>query len=355
MRVLITGICGFVGSTLAMELRASIDGLEVIGLDNLWRPGSETNRSMLRKAGIRLFHGDVRCASDFEPLPPVEWVIDAAANASVLAGVDGATTPRQLIEHNLMGTVNVLEYCRRHSAGFVLLSSSRVYSIPALKAVPLAEHGKAFVFSSATPMPALSAAGLTESYPVGAPASLYGATKFASEQLALEYAEAFGVPVWINRCGVLAGAGQFGQPAQGIFAWWLNRWYKRQPLKYLGFGGRGLQVRDCLHPKDLATVVQHQLRAQPSANETVVFNVAGGAPNSMSLAQLSIWCSDRFGSHSVASDGGERLFDVPWVVLDSTAVQRRWNWAPERSIEDVLGEIADHAVANPDWLLVSEG
>ena len=36
--------------------------------------------------------------------------------------------------------------------------------------------------------------------------------------LILEYGECFGFPVWINRCGVLAGAGQFGKADQGIFS-----------------------------------------------------------------------------------------------------------------------------------------
>jgi len=56
-----------------------------------------------------------------------------------------------------------------------------------------------------------------------APISLYGSTKLACEVLALECGEAFGFPVWVNRCGVLAGAGQFGTPDQGIFAFWVTR------------------------------------------------------------------------------------------------------------------------------------
>ncbi len=51
--------------------------------------------------GVKLFHGDIRIASDLEALPAVDWVIDAAANPSVLAGVDGQTSSRQLVEHNL--------------------------------------------------------------------------------------------------------------------------------------------------------------------------------------------------------------------------------------------------------------
>ncbi len=82
--------------------------------------------------------------SDLETLPAADWVIDAAANPSVLAGVDGRTSSRQLIEHNLHGTLNLLEYCKRHKAGFILLSSSRVYSIPALAGLPLRAEGPAF-------------------------------------------------------------------------------------------------------------------------------------------------------------------------------------------------------------------
>ncbi len=46
-------------------------------------------------------HGDIRMLSDFESLPAVDWVIDAAANPSVLAGIQTGFTSRQLIEHNL--------------------------------------------------------------------------------------------------------------------------------------------------------------------------------------------------------------------------------------------------------------
>src|SRR5690606_887170 len=99
---------------------------QIVGIDNFSRPGGELNRRPLQDLGIRVFPGDIRNASDLETLPPVDWVIDAAANPSVLAGVDGTTSSRQLLEHNLLGTVNVLELCKRHQAGLILLSTSRV-------------------------------------------------------------------------------------------------------------------------------------------------------------------------------------------------------------------------------------
>src|SRR5207245_1663809 len=80
----------------------------------------------LKRLGVRVLHADIRMASDFEALPAVDAVIDAAANPSVLAGVDGTTSSRQVVEHNLGGTIEMLELCRRQRSAFVLLSTSRV-------------------------------------------------------------------------------------------------------------------------------------------------------------------------------------------------------------------------------------
>ena len=108
------------------------------------------------------------------------------------------------------------------------------------------------------------AEGINETFPTRQPISLYGATKLASETMAREYGHAFGFPVWINRCGVLAGAGQFGTAEQGIFSYWLHAHAARLPLRYIGFGGLGYQVRDALHPDDLADLMRIQFRANAS-------------------------------------------------------------------------------------------
>src|SRR5712691_3919292 len=117
MKILISGVCGFVGSHLATYFIESHEGITIVGLDNLARPGSEVNRVLLKRLGVQLFHGDIRMASDLETLPLTDWVIDAAAQPSVLASRDGKTSSRQLLEHNLLGTINVLEYCRSSHAG----------------------------------------------------------------------------------------------------------------------------------------------------------------------------------------------------------------------------------------------
>ncbi len=73
----------------------------------------------------------------------------------------------------------------------------------------------------------------------------------------------------------------------------------------------------------------------------------------MSLAQLSAWCANAFGAHSVSADKAPRKYDVPWLVLDSSDAGRIWGWAPATRMEKILEEIAEHAAAHPDWLDIS--
>jgi CDP-paratose 2-epimerase len=349
VKILITGIAGFVGSTLALKLRER--GFAVSGIDNLMRPGSETNRARLIANGVAFVHGDIRAASDWETLPPADWVIDAAANPSVLAGVQGAFSSRQLLEHNLSSLLNVLEYCKTRQAGLILLSSSRVYSIPALVSLPLVAQKETFTLDISRPLPmGVSARGIGVDFSTRPPVSLYGSTKLASESLALEYGEAFGFPVWVNRCGVLAGAGQFGTPDQGIFAYWVNAHRNRWPLRYIGFEGTGHQVRDALHPHDLADLIEKQMRSGRSGG----LYVAGGGPeNAWSLKHLNRWCDERFGAHTPRPDPAPRLYDVPWVAMDSSDAMRDFDWRPAMNIEAIVNEIAEHSLRHPDWLGVS--
>jgi CDP-paratose 2-epimerase len=352
MKLLITGICGFVGSTLAERFRQHFVDWQISGMDNLSRPGSELNRLSLQSLDVPVIHGDLRNGSDLESLPDAEWIIDAAANPSVLAGIDGKSSSRQVVENNLYGTVNLLEFCRQRKCGFILLSTSRVYSIDALCRLPLSVQNDAFYISDSDVLAGTSTEGVDESFSTTAPLSLYGSTKLASENLALEYHHAFDVPVWINRCGVLAGAGQFGRADQGIFTFWINSYLRKRPLRYVGFGGKGLQVRDCLHPADLMRLLVQQMEYS-GADHSRRVNVSGGRANSMSLEQLSQWCSARFGFHPVESESSSRPFDVPWLILDSRRAAKEWNWKVETPIGSVLEEIAVHAEAHPDWLQIS--
>ena len=357
MKLLISGICGFVGRTIAeglLDCQAGAD-IEIIGIDNLSRSGSSLNRDLLLYRGVRVVHGDIRLASDIESIGRVDWIIDAAANPSVMAGVDGKTSSRQLVQHNLLGTINLLEHCKLCSAGFTLISTSRVYGIKALASVEVEVGINCFEPVKEQNFPAgISIEGIAENFSTESPISLYGATKLASETLALEYGGVFNFPVWINRCGVLAGAGQFGRIDQGIFSYWIHSWRAQKPLVYIGFQGSGHQVRDCFHPIDLVPLLQQQI-LDCHTEKLQIVNLGGGKENSMSLKMLSVWCEDRFGPNLVGIESTPRPFDLPWVVMDSSRAKQTWDWHLKVNIESILNEIAEHAEANPNWLELSNG
>ena len=348
MKILVTGIAGFAGSSISTGLAAFCENIEIIGLDNFSRKGSDQNIQLLSKGDVNLIRGDIRSQSDLDALPAVDWVIDCAANPSVLAGLDGNSSSRQLMEHNLIGTINLLEYCKRHKAGLILLSTSRVYSASELSALPVKLSGNRFELQDYD-LNGVSISGISEDFPTSAPLSLYGSSKLASETLILEYGQCFGFPVWINRCGVLAGAGQFGKADQGIFSYWIHSFKEQNPLKYIGFDGCGHQVRDALHPQDLVPLLSRQLM-EPSWDAPKIINVGGGIENSMSLKELSDWCEKRFGPNEVVSSLEQRPMDAPWIVMDSSVAQNAWNWSVQSRLEKILEEIANHADRNPNWL-----
>jgi CDP-paratose 2-epimerase len=178
---------------------------------------------------------------------------------------------------------------------------------------------------------------------------LYGSTKLACEIVALEYGAAYDFPVWVNRCGVLAGAGQFGTPDQGIFSYWINAHLRRRPLKYIGFDGQGRQVRDLFHPRDLASLLNAQIRTSRTGG-CRVYTAGGGPDRAMSLAQLNRWCDARFGAYLPESDATERPYDIPWMIMDNSLARRDFGWTPAISLDQVLEGIAMHAEKQPDWL-----
>ena len=193
LKILITGIAGFAGYSIANELIREDNNITILGIDNLSRKGSERNVERLKHLGASFFHADIRSSTDIEKLPQVDWIIDYAANPSVLAGIDNQTSSRQVMEHNLLGTINLLEYCKRYKTGLILLSTSRVYSALDLANLPVRKTNKCFEIEESN-ISGLSNFGISEAFSTSPPLSLYGSSKLASEQLILEYSYYFDFP-----------------------------------------------------------------------------------------------------------------------------------------------------------------
>ncbi|MGA2031997.1 MAG: NAD-dependent epimerase/dehydratase family protein [Thermoguttaceae bacterium] len=335
--ILITGGGGFVGSSLALKFKEAFPGMRVSALDNLHRRGSELNLSRLRAAGVAFVHGDVRCPEDLDVLPEFDLLIDCAAEPSVQAGAAGS--PRYVLNNNLIGTIHCLEAARLRRAAFLLLSTSRVYPIATLNALPFTEDATRFRWTGAPGTPGFSGDGVAESFPLAGPRSFYGASKLASELLLQEYAYAAGMKALINRCGILAGPWQMGKVDQGVITLWVARHCFEKPLQYVGFDGGGKQVRDLLHVDDLFDLLVLQLQS-PAQWDASIYNVGGGPAISVSLLELTALCEKVTGRRiPIAPVPQTSAMDLRIYLSDSRKAQRDFGWRPTRGVEQILDDI----------------
>ena len=336
------------GASIARRLKDRYPDRRVVVVDNLKRRGSELNLSDFKRRGIEFVHGDIRNPDDLAALEgSFDRLIEASAEASVLAGLNSESS--YLLHTNLMGTVNCLEFARRRCDAVIFLSTSRVYSIPALRALPLAAGEERLDLDERATLPlGCSVDGIAETFETARYRSLYGATKLASELIIQEYSELFDLHAVVNRCGVIAGRGQWGKADQGVYTMWVARHYFEKPLRYVGFGGTGKQVRDLLHPDDLFTLIDLQSeRMQEYAGE--VFNVGGGLQGSISLKQYTQLCREVTGREmEIGAEDATTKVDVPYYVTDNSKVTTSTGWSPKMGIREIATDIFEWLKAEED-------
>jgi CDP-paratose 2-epimerase len=336
VKILITGGAGFVGSNLAVALRSQSNPPDVVCLDNLYRRGSELNLTRLASVGARFVHGDVRDPKSF-PDGPFDFLVECSAEPSVLAGQSGS--PDYLVHTNLVGAYNCLEQARNWGAGFMFLSTSRVYPIARLEAHPWREEATRFAWEDSETS-GISSAGVSERVDMSGARSLYGFTKLAAEQLIEEYRASYKLRAVVNRCGVIAGPWQFGKVDQGVLAHWVMAHLLKRPLSYIGYGGTGKQVRDFLHVDDLSELLIEQL-SNFERWKGWVGNVAGGVQNSASLLELTKLCAEITGNTlPIAGISETRPSDLRLFVGDCDRLYKKTHWRPKRSVADIVSDTA---------------
>lgn len=343
------GGAGFVGSNLALAFRERYPSADIVALDNLRRRGSELNLPLLRAHGVRFQHGDIRMPDDLTDLDgSFDVMIEASAEPSVLAGLSGS--PAYVLQSNLIGTLNCLEFARKRVGAIVFLSTSRVYSIAPLRALAMHTNDSRFELDEHQPVAGVSKAGISEMFPVDTARSIYGATKLASELMIQEYVASYGVRAVINRCGVIAGPGQFGKVDQGVFTLWVAHHHFGLPLQYTGFGGQGHQVRDLLHPADLFELVTRQIDSI-SAVSGETYNIGGGLDVSTSMSELTVHCQAISGrSVDIASNVETSPVDIPLYITDYRRANERFDWQPTRNVAAIVSSIAEWLRSNEHTL-----
>ena len=180
--IFVTGTAGFIGSNLAKRLLSGIEGVTVIGIDNMndyydVRLKEERLEELFLYPSFIFVKGSIadkvvinKIFGTYKP----QIVINLAAQAGVRYSI---TNPDAYIESNLIGFYNILESCRHSYKGgmigvehLVYASSSSVYG--SNKKVPYSTEDK-----------------------VDSPVSLYAATKKSDELLAHAYSKLYNIPV----------------------------------------------------------------------------------------------------------------------------------------------------------------
>jgi CDP-paratose 2-epimerase len=336
LHVLITGGCGFIGSHVALHLREA--GHKISVMDNLVRRGSERNIPVLSHHGISFFHGDVRNPEDLDNLPAgIELICDTSAQPSV---VTGYANPLFDITNNGLGAIHILEYARPRKIPLIFWSSNRVYGADRLNALPRRETPTRFEYDpeawNRLPVEQRPAGfhplhGVSEDFSIeGGQRSIYGLSKLIADAACQEYAQAYDLPIVVNRFGVLSGAGQFGHTDQGWIVWWAIAHWFQLPLTYLGWQGK--QVRDVLFVEDMLALLDLQIK-QLSRLRGDVFNLGGGAENSISLREATAMMREISSRTAPVTQSDKvRQGDIVLYWTDNRKATQQLAWKPRTGL-----------------------
>lgn len=328
--VFITGIAGFIGSNLAKRLLNEVEGVKIIGIDNMndyydvalkesrleelseyanfsWVKGSIADKEVIDK----IF-------AEYNP----QIVVNLAAQAGVRYSI---TNPDSYIESNIIGFYNILEACR-HSYDdgktgvehLVYASSSSVYG--ANKKVPYSTEDK-----------------------VDNPVSLYAATKKSNELLAHAYSKLYGIPSTGLRFFTVYGPK--GRPDMAYFGF-TNKMVNGQTIQIFNNGD---MYRDFTYIDDIIEGVMKIMPSIPAETEDgakyKVYNIGNNQPESlMYFVETLEKCLMKAG---VITEPAKKEFlpmqpgDVYQTYADVTELERDFGFKPATSLEAGLQKFAD--------------
>lgn len=343
--VLVTGIAGFIGSNLALELLRANNSITLIGIDNMndyydvsikeWRL-AEIKKEMKchQESSFIFIKGNIAdkplIDSVFNKYKP-DIVVNLAAQAGVRYSI---TNPDAYIESNLIGFYNILEACR-HSYDdgakgvehLVYASSSSVYG--SNKKVPYSTEDK-----------------------VDNPVSLYAATKKSNELMAHAYSKLYNIPSTGLRFFTVYGPA--GRPDMAYFGF-TNKLLKGETIEIFNYGNC---KRDFTYVDDIVEGVIRVMQAPPErvlgedglpVPPYAVYNIGNNQPENLldfvqilqeELIRAGVLPEDYdFEAHKklVPMQPG----DVPVTYADTTKLEEDFGFKPQTDLRTGLRKFAE--------------
>ena len=325
MNIIITGGCGFVGSSLCLFLKKNFKNLNILSIDNLSKNYSKFNEKILKKRGISNKNINI---GKFNSLKKIKFKADFIIDCSAEPAVE--VSRRKIVgvlESNFLSTVNVLEKAKEDKSKVIFISSSRVYPIETsyIKFKKYRRFKKHLAYS--------------ENLNFSGQKTIYGFTKYSSERLIEEYEYSEKIKYIINRCGLITGPGQYGKVEQGLVSLWMWRHINKIDLSYKGYDGKGVQVRDILFIEDFCKLIFLQIK-KFNIFENNLFCIGGGHKNTTDLRNLTKIC-ERISKNKVkiSQNLQTSIYDIPYYVSSLKKIKKFCNWEPKIKLDDGLKDI----------------
>lgn len=332
--ILITGAAGFIGSNLCIRLLKEVDGVKVIGLDNM-NDYYDVNIKNYRLEQLSEVGGDwTFIKGDLSDKQTINGIFsqyhpNVVVNLGAQAGVRySITNPDAYIKSNMIGFYNILEACRNEEAleHLVYASSSSVYGTN--KKVPYSTDDK-----------------------VDNPVSLYAATKKSNELMAHAYSKLYNIPSTGLRFFTVYGPA--GRPDMAYFGF-TNKLVNRETIKIFNYGNC---MRDFTFIDDIVEGVIRVMKGAPEKKTGedglpvppyAVYNIGNNAPEN--LLDFVTILQEELVRAGVLQEGYNfeahkelvpmQPGDVPVTYADTTPLEKDYGFKPSTPLRDGLRKFA---------------
>lgn len=332
--ILITGAAGFIGSNLCIRLLKEVEGVKVIGLDNM-NDYYDVNIKNYRLEQLSEVGGDwTFIKGDLSDKQTINGIFsqyhpNVVVNLGAQAGVRySITNPDAYIKSNMIGFYNILEACRNEKAleHLVYASSSSVYGTN--KKVPYSTDDK-----------------------VDNPVSLYAATKKSNELMAHAYSKLYNIPSTGLRFFTVYGPA--GRPDMAYFGF-TNKLVNRETIKIFNYGNC---MRDFTFIDDIVEGVIRVMKGAPEKKTGedglpvppyAVYNIGNNAPEN--LLDFVTILQEELVRAGVLQEGYNfeahkelvpmQPGDVPVTYADTTPLEKDYGFKPSTPLRDGLRKFA---------------
>lgn len=273
-KILITGGAGFIGCNSALKFKEL--GWDVLIFDNLSRKGTLENLKMLQNFNVENYVIGSIC--NFNEINPAilnfkpDVILHLAGQVAVTTSVDD---PLGDFNINALGTLNILESLRLNKLKPTVLFSSTNKVYGGMEEEAIVNLNNRYTYGKLS-------SGVNEKFGLDFH-SPYGCSKGAADQYVRDYFRIFDIPTVVLRQSCIYGQNQFGIEDQGWVSWFTIA--TSVLLKEITIYGDGQQVRDVLHVNDLINLYIKCIENIEYCKGEV-FNIGGGADNTLSLLEL---------------------------------------------------------------------